>query len=82
MHSKETVPSFNSGETLQDRYRIVRQLGAGGMGAVYEAIDDRLQATVAIKVIAHTRQCRDDELAKAALPAQISPQAIVNRKVL
>src|SRR5712672_2018822 len=34
---------------LQDRYRIVRQLGAGGMGAVYEAVDDRLQATVAIK---------------------------------
>ena len=48
-HSKEPVQSFTSGETLQDRYRIVRQLGAGGMGAVYEAVDDRLQATVAIK---------------------------------
>ena len=48
-HSKETVQSFTQGETLQDRYRIVRQLGAGGMGAVYEAVDDRLQATVAIK---------------------------------
>jgi len=48
-HSKETVHSFTVGETLQDRYRIVRQLGAGGMGAVYEAVDDRLQATVAIK---------------------------------
>jgi len=40
---------LRAGAILQGRYRVTRELGAGGMGAVYEAVDLRLEATVALK---------------------------------
>ncbi|HLL72640.1 MAG TPA: serine/threonine-protein kinase [Pyrinomonadaceae bacterium] len=34
---------------LQNRYRVVKQIGQGGMGAVYIATDERFGSTVAVK---------------------------------
>jgi len=35
--------------TLQNRYRVLRELGSGGMGTVYEALDQRINCIVALK---------------------------------
>jgi eukaryotic-like serine/threonine-protein kinase len=39
------------GELVGGRYRIVRWLGGGGMGRVYEALDTELEERIALKVL-------------------------------
>ncbi len=38
-------------DVIGDRFKLIRQIGEGGMGRVYEAIDLEGHATVAIKII-------------------------------
>jgi len=40
---------FEPGELLDGRFRIVREVAQGGMGVVYEAMDEKLERRIALK---------------------------------
>ena len=62
---------------LQGRYRIVRSLGQGGMGTVYEAIDERLESTVALKeTLFADERLRKQFEREARLLARVHHQAL------
>ena len=53
-----TTTSYQSGDVI-GHYRIIDQIGMGGMGVIYQAIDSRLQRDVALKFLPASLQ--DDE---------------------
>ena len=57
------------------RYKVTRKIGAGGMGVVYAAHDDRLGRSVAIKMILQTTQ---DPQARERLYREARSAASVN----
>ena len=44
-----SVVAFEPSELLDNRFRIVREVARGGMGVVYEAVDEKLGRRIAIK---------------------------------
>jgi eukaryotic-like serine/threonine-protein kinase len=52
------------GRTLDDRYSILRLLGQGGMGAVYEARHTGTGRRVAVKIILGSDAQREDQIAR------------------
>ncbi|MDT4965279.1 MAG: hypothetical protein QOJ64_16 [Acidobacteriota bacterium] len=63
---------------LQGRYRIIGQLGRGGLGTVYEALDLRVNALVALKQAnsGGDAQSRRDFKSEAELLANLHHQAL------
>ncbi len=81
-----TLPHPDSAETpvafaqALGRYRVLREIGSGGMGRVLEAWDPELRRSVAIKVLhAHTDDDEAEErfLAEARVTSQLEHPAIV-----
>ena len=48
-----------SGELIDSRYQLIRQVANGGMASIYEAIDTRLDRRVAVKIM-HPHLAQDD----------------------
>ncbi len=51
MTSTSDVPVLPQGTLVGGRYRIVRAIGSGGMGVVYEAVHDTLGQRLALKIL-------------------------------
>ena len=52
------IPSFAQPSMIGQRYKVIRRLGGGAMGAVFLAMDEQRQEQVAIKVPAASRHWR------------------------
>ncbi|MEY2934202.1 MAG: hypothetical protein RL033_4951 [Pseudomonadota bacterium] len=62
------------GEILQNRYRVVREIGAGGMGTVYEGENLLIRRRVAIKVMRADASNSAELCARFEREAQIASQ--------
>jgi serine/threonine protein kinase/Flp pilus assembly protein TadD len=74
----ETGP-LTIGQAFGARYHIIRMLGIGGMGAVYQAWDAELGVSVAIKVI--RPEAMADPVAAAEIERRFKRELILARQV-
>ena len=51
MTRQTPIEDFTPGSTFAERYQIIEELGIGGMGTVYKALDTTINEKVALKLI-------------------------------
>ena len=74
------LPRLVPGSILAGRYRLVDELGRGGMGIVFRAMDEKLEREVAVKVLPEagsTPQTRERLLREARAAAALNHPGIV-----
>jgi Tfp pilus assembly protein PilF len=71
----QTIEGPGAGKLIAGRFQIVRPLGSGGMGQVFEAFDLQLGQSVAVKLI------RSDLGASAATIARFKREVLLGREV-
>jgi len=49
-----------TGELIDGRYQLIRQLASGGMASIYESVDTRLDRKVAVKIM-HSHLAQDEQ---------------------
>src|SRR5438067_11116654 len=62
--------ALHTGEIVDGKYRILRELGSGAMGAVYEGENIRIKRRVAIKVLLPGLATRADTVQRFEREAQ------------
>src|SRR5262249_32950725 len=67
-----SASGFREGELLLERFKLVRLVGRGGMGEVYEARDLRLHATIALKTVRESASDRDALLERLRREVQLA----------
>ena len=66
------TPVLAAGTILHDTYQVVRRVGAGGMGEVYEARHARLPGRFAVKVLAARVDADSPEFRRFRREAEIA----------
>jgi serine/threonine protein kinase len=69
------VGSFAPHQVIAGRYQIVKQLGRGGMGEVYEVFDTVLEETIALKTV------RQDSFIDTSLGGRLTQELQLARKI-
>ena len=76
---KSVIGPLTIGQQFGPRYHILKQLGIGGMGAVYQAWDSELEVAVALKVI--RPEVTRDPVAAQDLERRFKQELLLARQV-